>query len=183
MVMRQMRANTKWIMAITSVFFVGFMAFQGVLSLTGRGSGGGSGNVMGKVNGEEITAQEFDATYRNLLDQQQKNSGGARVTSVMDQQIKNSAWDQLVANKLLEQELKRRGIRVTDDEVKQAAMYSPPDEFKTNPMFQTNGQFDQSKYQAFMASPAADDALLMQLEAYYRDIIPRSKLYFQSTAG
>jgi peptidyl-prolyl cis-trans isomerase D len=34
-----------------------------------------------------------------------------------------------------------------------------------------------------MASPAADDALLAQLEAYYRSIIPRSKLYFQSTAG
>src|SRR3954471_19483282 len=163
MVMRQMRANTKWIMAITSVFFVGFMAFQGVLSLTGKSSGG-SGNVMGKVNGDEITVQEFDAAYRNLLAQQQKQIGNQRVTAVMDQQIRNSAWEQVISNKLLQQELSRRGIRVTDEEIRQAALYSPPDEFKSNPMFQTNGQFDPAKYQTFMASPAADDNLLLQLE-------------------
>lgn len=182
MVMRHMRAHTKWIMAITAFFFVGFMAFQGVLSLTGKNSGG-SANVLGKVNGEEITAAEYDATYRNLLDQQQKQMGTQRITAVMDQQIRSNAWDQVISNKLLVQELTRRGIRVTDDEVKQAAMYSPPEDFKTNALFQTNGQFDMGKYQTFMASPAVDDNMLLQMEAYYRDVIPRSKLYFQSTAG
>jgi peptidyl-prolyl cis-trans isomerase D len=181
--MRQMRQNTKWIMGLTAVFFVGFMAFQGVLSLTGRGSGGGDGSVLGRVNGEQITATEYDNTYRSLMAQQQQQMNGQRITSVMQKQIENSAWEQVIAGKLLQQELKRRGIRVTDEEIKQAAMYAPPEDFKSNAMFQTNGQFDQSKYQAFMASPAADDQLLGQLEAYYRDIIPRSKLYFESTAG
>ena len=181
MVMRQMRANTKWIMAVTAIFFVGFMAFQGVLSLTGRGAGGTG--VVGRVNGDEISIAEYDAAYRSLLDQQQKQMNGQRINSVMMKQIENSAWEQVVANKLLMQELERRGIRVTDEEIRQAAMYTAPEDFKTNSMFQTNGQFDLTKYQQFMASPAADDQLLAQLEAYYRDIIPRSKLYFQSTAG
>jgi peptidyl-prolyl cis-trans isomerase D len=135
------------------------------------------------VNGEEISAVEYDNTYRSLYEQQSKQLNGQRITNVLNKQIENTAWEQVVAAKLLQQELKRRGIRVTDEEIKQAAMYAPPEDFKSNPMFQTNGQFDQSKYQAFMASPAADDQLLAQLEAYYRDIIPRSKLYFESTAG
>lgn len=183
MVMRQMRANTKWIMAITAVFFVGFMAFEGLLSFTGNDGSGANTSVLGKVNGDEITAAEYDATVRNLTDQQQKQIGGGTITPMMEKQIRATAWDQLISNKLLQQELVRRGIRVTDEEVKQAAMYSPPEDFKSNALFQTNGQFDPSKYQAFMASPAVDDAMLLQLEAYYRDVIPRSKLYFQSTAG
>ncbi len=50
-------------------------------------------------------------------------------------------------------------------------------------MFQTDGHFDLSKYQRFLASPAVDNQLLLQLEGYYRDMIPRSKLYYQVTAG
>jgi peptidyl-prolyl cis-trans isomerase D len=50
-------------------------------------------------------------------------------------------------------------------------------------MFLTDGQFDLAKYHQFLSSPALDIQLLQQLEAYYRDMIPRSKLYFQSSAG
>jgi peptidyl-prolyl cis-trans isomerase D len=181
--MRQMRENTKWIMLVTALAFVGLMVFQWGMDLTGRSTDAASGGVLGSVNGDEITAVEYEAAYRNLYEQQQRQLGNARITTVMDKQIRDAAWDQVISNKLLQQELERRGIRVTDEEIRQAAQYSPPEELRANPMFQTNGQFDPAKYQQFMASPAANDEILLQLEAYYRDIIPRSKLYFQSTAG
>ncbi len=181
--MRQMRENTKWIMLLTALAFVGLMVFQWGMDLSGRSTSLAAGGVMGRVNGDEITAVEYDAVYRNLYEQQQSQIGSGRITAAMDAQIRTAAWDQVISNKLLAQELGRRGIRVTDAEIRQAAMLSPPQEFQSNAMFQTNGQFDPAKYQAFMASPAVDDQMLMQLEAYYRDIIPRSKLYFQSTAG
>ena len=60
-----------------------------------------------------------------------------------------------------------------------AARFSPPPEFQTNPAFQTDGLFDIQKYQAFLASPTVDDMLLLQLEMYYRDVIPQSKLMRQ----
>jgi parvulin-like peptidyl-prolyl isomerase len=50
-------------------------------------------------------------------------------------------------------------------------------------MFITDGQFDITKYHQFLASPAMDTQLLLDLEAYYREAIPRSKLYFQNTSG
>jgi peptidyl-prolyl cis-trans isomerase D len=39
--------------------------------------------------------------------------------------------------------------------------------------------FDIQKYQTFLSSPTIDDLMLLQLEMYYRDVIPRTKLMRQ----
>ncbi len=179
--MRQMRDNMKVIMIITSAAFVGLMVFGWGMDIAGRGnSGPGS---LGKVNGTPVTYEEWRATYQNIYDQEQKSRQGEPITSAVNKQIENAAWDQLVMQKLIAQELQRRGISVSNAEVKQAAQVAPPPEFMENKAFQTNGQFDIQKYRQFLASPAVDNALLLQLEAYYRDVIPRSKLYYQVTSG
>lgn len=177
--MRQMRDNMKVIMIITSATFVGLMVFGWGMDITGRGSGPGT---LGKVNGDEITYDEFNTTYRNLYEQQQRASQEP-ITSALNKQIEDAAWNQVVMQKLIGQELERRGIKVSDAEVREAAKYAPPQEFMQNALFQTNGQFDIRKYQQFLASPAVDNQLLLQLESYYRDVIPRSKLYYQVTSG
>jgi parvulin-like peptidyl-prolyl isomerase len=81
------------------------------------------------------------------------------------------------------QELDARGIKVTNEEIRDAALYQPPQEFYDNPAFQTDGKFDINKYHQIMSSPQVDDQLLQQLEAYYREVIPRAKLYEQTTTG
>jgi len=178
--MRQMRDNMKVIMIITSAAFVGLMVFGWGMDISGRG-GSGPG-VLGKVNGIPISYEEWRAAYQNMYDQQQRTQQSP-ITSVVNKQIENAAWDQLVMQKLIGQELARRGITVTNNEIREAAKVAPPPEFTQNKLFQTNGQFDLQKYQQFLASPAVDNALLLQLEAYYRDVIPRSKLYYQVTSG
>jgi peptidyl-prolyl cis-trans isomerase D len=180
--MRQMRENTKWIMLIVAVAFVGLMVFEWGMDLSGRSGAQASGGELGRVNGDIITYEEWRAVYQNLYQQQQQAMDGP-MTSVMDRQIQEAAWDQVVTQKLLQQELRRRGIRVTDAEVREAAMYSPPPELMDSPAFQTEGQFDPAKYQQFLASQGMNVEFLQQLESYYRDMIPRSKLYYQSTAG
>ena len=72
---------------------------------------------------------------------------------------------------------------MTADEIRQAARFAPPQELMGDPRFLTDGQFDLAKYHQFLASPALDPTLFNQLESYYRSIIPRSKLYFQTVAG
>jgi hypothetical protein len=59
--MRQMRDNMKAIMIVTSVAFVGLMVFGWGMDISGRGSNGTPG-VLGKVNGQAITYEEFNAT-------------------------------------------------------------------------------------------------------------------------
>ena len=181
--MRQMRDNMKWIMMITAIAFVGLMVFGWGMDITGRTSAGTTGGEIGKVNGESVTYLEWSTLYRNLHEQQQRSQPGEQITAAVNRQLENAAWDQIVMQKLVNQELRRRGIEVTESELKQAARFSPPEELMDNELFKTNGQFDLNKYHQFLASPGVDEQLLLQLESYYRDVIPRSKLFYQVTSG
>ena len=181
--MRQMRDNMKVIMLVTAVAFVGLMVFGWGMDITGRSSAAATGGELGRVNGEPIAYEEWNLVYRNLYEQQQRQNPGQPINAALARQIEEAAWDQVVTQKLISQELRRRSIDVTEAELRQAARTQPPPEFINNAMFQTNGQFDPGKYAVFLSSPAMDNQMLMQLEAYYRDVIPRSKLFYEVTSG
>ena len=180
--MNQMRANMKWIMILTAVTFVGLMVFGWGMDITGRSGTNATGGEIGRVNGEPVTYQEWSLAVRNLQEQQQRGASGP-LGAAMNKQIEQAAWDQLVMQKLVNQQLKSRGINVTSEEIREAALYQPPQEFYDNPAFQTDGKFDLNKYHQVMSAQGANDQLLGQLEAYYREIIPRAKLYEQTTTG
>jgi peptidyl-prolyl cis-trans isomerase D len=178
--MRQMRDNVKWIMALTAVTFVGLMVFGWGMDITGRSGAQATGGELGRVNGEPVTYEEFNNAYQNLYNQLQTQSS---LSAAQTRQLEDRAWEQVVMAKLVTQELERRGIEVTASEIKQAARFAPPPELMNNAAFQTNGQFDLNKYHQFLSSPQADDQLLLQLESYYRELIPRSKLFNQATSA
>ena len=177
--MRQMRNNTKWIMLVTAFAFVGLMVFQWGMDITGQ-SGLSIGEI-GSVNRTPVMYEAFNQTYRSILDQTQLSQEDP-VTSQQISDIEDAAWDEVVNQVLIQQELTRRGIVVTNDELLTAARFSPPPEFQFSPAFQTDGVFDIQKYQNFLASPAVDELMLLELEAYYRNIIPRNKLMRQVSA-
>jgi len=179
--MRTMRENTKVIMLITAIAFVALMVFEWGMDLSGRTSAQASGGEIGRVNGESISYEEFRRVYSALYDQQSQFMDRP-MTAAEIREIENAAWEQVVLDRLVNQEGKRRGLEATDAEVRQAARLAPPPEFFTNPLFQTDGQFDPAKYEQFLAS-SGDPTLLLQLEAYYRQLIPRNKLYRQVVAG
>lgn len=179
--MRTMRENTKVIMLITAIAFVALMVFEWGMDLSGRTSAQAIGGEIGRVNGESISYEEFRRVYSALYDQQSQFMDRP-MTAAEIREIENAAWEQVVLDRLVNQEVKRRGLEATDAEVRQAARLAPPPEFFTNPLFQTDGQFDPAKYEQFLAS-SGDPTLLLQLEAYYRQLIPRNKLYRQVVAG
>ena len=174
--MRQMRENTKWIMMVTATAFVGLMVFQWGMDITGQG--GLTIGEIGSVNGRPVMYDTYNNTYSSLLNQIQVSQEDP-ITSQQIRDIEDAAWDEVVTQLLIEQELERRGILVTDEELLTAARFSPPPAYQNEPLFLTDGFFDIQKYQAFLASPTIDDVTLFQLEAYYRDVIPRSKLMRQ----
>jgi len=171
--MRQMRENTKWIMLVTATAFVGLMVFQWGMDITGQG--GSIGREIGSVNGTPVQWEDYNQTYGSLIDQVRASQEDP-ITSQQIRDIGNAAWDEVVNQVLIQQELTRRGIVVTDQELLTEARRNPPPEFRVSPAFQTDGFFDIQKYQDFLASPAIDELMLLQLEAYYRDVIPRAKL-------
>lgn len=175
--MRQMREATKPIMLFTAIAFVALMVFQWGMDITGQ-SGGGLGEI-GSVNGQPVMYESYMAAYRQLYDQVQR-SQEELISSQQNKEIEDAAFDEVVTQLLILQELKERGITVTDREVSEAAQFSPPD-YLQGQFINDAGGLDLQAYQSFLASLPPEQLII--LEAYYRDVIPRGKLLRQVSAG
>jgi peptidyl-prolyl cis-trans isomerase D len=173
-----MRSAAKYIWLLVFVVFVGAFLLYDVSGLAGR-QAITLGTTVAEVNGEPITNGAYMNAYTALINQQQEQSGETLNEDEVAR-LKDAAFERLVEDILLQQEIERRGITVTDEEIQQAALYAPPPEFMQNPDFQTEGRFDIEKYQRFMRSPMArQQGVLVGLEQYYRSTIPRQKLFDQ----
>ncbi|RPI48112.1 MAG: hypothetical protein EHM55_26115, partial [Acidobacteria bacterium] len=116
----------------------------------------------------------------NAIAQQREQQIGRGLNGDERRAVEDQAFDQLVTDVLLQQEYRKRGIRVSDEEVIQQARTNPPPMLLNDPTLQTDGRFDIEKYQRLLASPAArQQGMLLQLENYYRNEIPRLKLEAQ----
>ena len=180
--LQSMRTSAKYIwIFVTAAFIGGFLLVESSGLL-----GGGSitpTTAVATVNGEDILVTTWQ-TLSSQMEQQRTASSGESVSLDARQAMQDEAYNQLVDEALLRQEIRRRGITVSVEELTNAAKYSPPPQLMQDPELQTNGQFDLAKYQRFLASPTAKQSgLLVQLENYYRDAIPKQKLYQQVTAG
>lgn len=174
--LQSMRSSAKYIFWFIAITFIGGFLLVDTSGLLGRAPVS-SGTTVATVNGEDITVAEWQAAIESLVRQEEARAG--RALSLDERQrVENEAFEQLVNDVLVAQELERRGIRVTDEEIRQAAATSPPPEFQQAPDLQTEGRFDPAKYQRFLASPAArQQGILLALEQYYRREIPRLKLF------
>jgi peptidyl-prolyl cis-trans isomerase D len=174
--LRTMRANAKWIFYILAGAFILWLAIGQVMTILEP-----SANVVLKVNGREVPITEYQQRLQAAYDQYRQQYGTAPLAREEERQIQDQVVNQLIQEILLQQEYRRLGIGVTDEEVIEAARSSPPPEVLRDPQFQTNGQFDITKWQQFLRS-GADRAVLAQLEAIYRDRIPQVKLAQYVTA-
>jgi peptidyl-prolyl cis-trans isomerase D len=177
-VLQQMRSSAKWIWIFVFAFFVGGFLLLDTSGLLGRDQVTTS-SVVATVNGTDIPYLTW-INVSNAIAQQREQQMGRGLNGDERRAVEDQAFEQLVTDILLQQEYRRRGIRVSDEEVIQQARTNPPPMLLGDPTLQTDGRFDIEKYQRLLASPAArQQGLLVQLENYYRNEIPRSKLEAQ----
>lgn len=179
--MRAMRASAKWMMLILSLAFVGWLVLDWVEARYGAG-GTDPNPVVGVVAGREIRLAEWNSFLERQLAAARAESPQP-LTEEQTRQAREAAWEQMVNEILVRRELDRLAIRVTDAEIRQAFLNSPPPEFLDHPAFQTDGRFDLTKYRQYFSSPTVDENLLLQMEAYYREQLPRIRLERQIAAG
>ena len=175
--LQSMRSAAKWIWWFVFIAFVG-----GFLLLDSSGLLGGdaitTNTTVGSVNGRDILYTQWMNAYENQA--QQAQQAGRMLTLDEQRQLEDQAFNEIVAQMLLEEEYDRRGIRVTDEEIVQAAEYAPPPWIMQAPDLQTDGRFDIEKYRRMRSSPAArQQGLNVALESFYRNEIPRQKLLTQ----
>ena len=180
--MRSFRSAAKFVIIVFVIIpFVGWMVFEVGMDVTGRGRYG-SRNDLATVNGTGIDQQAFYAALRNAQEAQRRRSGSSANTLEEQKNLEAQVLEDLVQQVLLANELHRRGIKVSDEEIRSAAQNSPPPEVMQVPEFQTDGKFDHNKYLRYLASNA-DPNFLQALEAKYRQEIPQVKLFEELAAG
>ena len=133
--MRRHRNWLKWSLALVILAFVAFYALDftnpGNTTLTG---GVLTNEVVADVDGNEITAGEFQRRYNAQIQQYQSAYGGG----VTEQLLRQLGIDQQILNQMVDEqaaliEAGRQGITVSDDELAQQILSFPG--------LQENGQF------------------------------------------
>lgn len=131
----------------------------------------GRKNYVGKINGEKITPQQFQAKLEEVM--QRYREQGREIDDNSRRYLQSSAWDELVAEILWNQQIKKHRIKVTDDEILTEIQNNPPQELMQNEQLQTNGRFDRKKYIDALKN---DVQFYAVMENYMRSYLPRKKL-------
>ena len=156
-----------------------------ILSMTIGGLVGGAnvldilaGNVdprttIAQINGEDISPDYFTQLVSQQLEQARSN--GQKLNDFQIRRARDTAWDNMLQDVLVSQEVKRLNISASDEEVMYHLENNPPPFLQQNPSFQTDGVFDWDKYRTALASPQGDEWL--PIEAFMKNTyVPNFKL-------
>lgn len=179
--LQQLRAATKYIFLFLFVSFVVGFLLMDTSGLVSRGAITPS-TAVAEVNGRDILYTDWQQRVQQATQNQQRS--GRSLTQDEVQQIEEQVLNEMIMQVLLEQEYRKRGISVSDEELREFARYAPPPFMYNNPDLQTEGRFDPAKYQRLLSSPQArQGGILLALENYYRTEIPKEKLFELVTDG
>lgn len=95
------------------------------------------------VNGEVISAREYEKAYRDLVEGLRRQYGDMWTDSLVKKlRLRQRALEGLIERKLISHEAKRFGLSVTKEEIQKAIMEYPA--------FQINGRFNLGRYQSLL---------------------------------
>ena len=156
-----------------------------ILSMTIGGLVGGAnvldilaGNVdprttIAQINGEDISPDYFNQLVSQQLEQARSN--GQQLNDFQIRRARDTAWDNMLQDVLVSQEVKRLNISASDEEVMYHLENNPPPFLQQNPNFQTDGVFDWDKYRTALANPQGDEWL--PIETFMKNTyVPNFKL-------
>ena len=116
------------------------------------GTRGSQAESVGKVNGRNISYKEFADLLKNVTENQ-KTQGGGELDENALRQSRDQVWQTLVTQQVLQDEIKRLGITVTDQEIVDWVRGdNPPEDLRGN-FVDSTGQFRKDLYEQFLANP------------------------------
>lgn len=127
---------------------LGLIILSFVLTGVGDFLIGGNGDYAAKVNGQEISRSQLERAFSTERSRQQQMLGEQFSQLASNegymQQMRQQALSQLIDEVLLGQYAKDLKLGISDDQIKQAIFEQPA--------FQTDGKFDNAKYQALIGN-------------------------------
>ncbi len=167
--MKLMRKLTKQILWIVIAAFIGTIIFAWGMEFSSKNKKAG---IIATVDGQDIQAIVFQQYYDQALRQAEKEKG--EVDEQASYQLREDVWNNMVNQVLLNQEIEKRNIKVTDAELYEYLRRYPPKELQDNPAFKTkDGKFDYQKYLQALSDPRVPWG---QVEDYIRPNLEIAKL-------
>jgi parvulin-like peptidyl-prolyl isomerase len=130
--------------------------------LEALGGGGGTNNI-GSVNGEDITYQEFQVALDQQIENQKRQTGKEPDEAQIDQ-IREQVWDAVITQKIFAQLIKKYGITVTDQEIKDVILGDNPPDFLKQNFIDSLGNFNKQLYEQAIFDPQNKEALIQAEE-------------------
>ncbi len=168
------RRYTKAFIWVVVVAFVGTIIFAWGMDITRSKT---QRNIVGTIDGQDIEYRVYQP-YLERLYQEQQSQNETDLTVSQINQLRQQAWDNLVADYLFSREMAAHNIKVSDDEFYQFLKFQPPPELRQSEAFLTEGQFDYQKYLSALANPNYS-GFWAQIEAIYRPELRKLKLQDQ----
>jgi peptidyl-prolyl cis-trans isomerase D len=133
------------VIAIIALSLIGFILMDS-RSGTGKLFGGGNNTTLGTVNGDDIELSDFNDKVKDI-EQQYGNNGASQ-----SDQIRQSTWDQMVAEKIVTRQFNNLGITFTAKEMS-SIMFSndAPQQLKQAFTNKETGQYDIAQAQQWWA--------------------------------
>ncbi len=135
---------------------------------------GGSRSTVGTIDGVSIPLQQFQQMVQSEVAARQQQNGRS-LSEEEVAEVRDAVWQNLIQQRVLDREFTERHITVSPDEIAETIQNNPPPQLMQAPEFQTDGQFDLQKYQAYLRS-AAGSQIVPLLEQEYASQIRQAKL-------
>ena len=157
-IITSMRNRMQVVMWTILVLFVTSMAIGG---LVGGASitdifGQRQGNEVGSLNGNPILFEDFNQLVSNGINRLDAQSG----RSISDEEreyVRAVVWERLIADLIVQEQIKKNKIIVGDEEVLFQMKNNPPPFLQNSETFQSFGRFDLEKYLDAVLNPGQID--------------------------
>ncbi len=170
--MTKMRENTKYVLYFVVVAFGILFMLQDAGTFDFIGSN--TATELATVNGETISYEEYRAVLENQTRLYQSRTGESMTQQAMDN-ARDQVFNQLVNRALIEQEMERLGIKVTDSELVDLVLGDNPHPLVVNYFNDGAGNLDRNLLQSFVDDPTSTQQMAY-IEAQVRDARLQDKL-------
>lgn len=163
-----LRKNQKWVILATAVIFILGMAVMGIQQTLFSPK-----PYVGKIYGKKIYVDNYDKQLRQYITNYQQQNPNTEIDDQTYQRLSEEFWQRFVTQTIMDKQLKRYHIKVTDNDILNKIKNDPPRELQYNPEFQTNGMFDKQKYMSLLAN---NEEFANNIEQYVRASLPYEML-------
>jgi parvulin-like peptidyl-prolyl isomerase len=170
MIMTSMREKTKIVLFVVLLAFVGFIFFDWGMQVGGPG---GRPGVVARVNGRDLTEDAYRRMRQQVTQNFEARTGRAPEFGDFDA-IDDETWLALVRESLVQEQIEKYGITISDAEILELLRTNPPEMVRAQ-FTDDEGNFDAAAYQSALSNPALQ-AQWASVESYLRAMLPADKL-------